>query len=164
MDKKAFLLHGWEIGYDKEDWYPPLADALKGITAEQANWKPEGAAINTIWENVQHLTFYKERFLKRLTGEETENPPGLTNDDTFSVTSVEPSAWEESVKKLDDVHQSIRNIIAGYSDSDLEREIPDPVDVWLYSLILHDAYHTGQIIQICKLQGSWPAKRSFGQS
>ncbi len=162
MDKKAFLLHGWEIGYDKEDWYPPLADALRGVTAEQANWKPEGAPINTIWENVHHLTFYKERLLKRLTGEETENPQGLTNNDTFTVTSVEPSAWEESVKKLDDVHQSIRNIIAEYSDNDLEREIPSPVGTWLYSLILHDAYHTGQIIQICKLQGSWPAKRSFG--
>jgi hypothetical protein len=165
MDKKAFLLHGWEIGYDKEDWYPPLADTLKGVTAEQANWKPEGAPIHTIWENVRHLTFYKEWFLKFLTGEETEYPQGLTNDDTFAVTSVEPSAWEESVKKLDDVHQSIRNIIAGYSDYDLEREVSKhPVGMWLYSLILHDAYHTGQIIQICKLQGSWPAKRSYGQS
>jgi uncharacterized damage-inducible protein DinB len=161
MDKKAFLLHGWEIGYDKEDWYPPLANALKGITAEQANWKPEGAPINTIWENVHHLTFYKERLLKRLTGEETENPQGLTNNDTFAVSSVEPSAWEESVKKLDDVHHAIRDIIAGYSDQDLEREVPDPIGTWLYSLILHDAYHTGQIIQICKLQGSWPVNRSF---
>ncbi|MGE7057310.1 DinB family protein, partial [Paenibacillus glucanolyticus] len=29
------------------------------------------------------------------------------------------------------------------------------------SLITHDAYHTGQIIFLRKLQGSWPAKRSF---
>lgn len=161
MEKKAFLLHGWDIVYDKENWFPPLAHALKHVTAQQANWKPEGTQINTIWENVQHLTFYKERFLKRLTGEETENPKGITNDDTFTVTSVEPAAWNESVKKLDHLHQSIRNLIAEYSEPELERNIPDPVDTWMYSLIVHDAYHTGQIVQLCKLQGIWPARRSF---
>ncbi|PEL73618.1 serine/threonine protein phosphatase, partial [Bacillus toyonensis] len=25
----------------------------------------------------------------------------------------------------------------------------------------HDAYHTGQIIQLRKLQGSWPTHRSY---
>jgi uncharacterized damage-inducible protein DinB len=163
MDRKSLLLHGWEIGYDKEDWYPPLADALTRITPEQANWKPEGSSINTIWETVQHLTFYKERLLKRLTGEETENPQdGKTNDDTFTVAAVNPAAWKESVKKLDDLHQAVRNIMEGLSESDLDRKMPDPVGMWIYSLILHDAYHTGQIIQICKLQGCWPNKRSFG--
>ncbi|WP_199614105.1 DinB family protein [Paenibacillus alkalitolerans] len=162
MDKKAFLLHGWDICYDKEDWYPPLAEALKGVTAEQANWKPEGASINTIWENVQHLMFYKERFLKRLTGEEKEFPQGITNDDTFAAASADPSAWEETVRKMDEIHKSIRGIIVGYGDDDLEREIPKrPVGTSLFSLILHDAYHTGQIIQIRKLQGSWPSNRSY---
>jgi hypothetical protein len=109
MEKKQFLLHGWEIGYDKEDWYPPLSLVLQNITAEQA-------------------------------------------------------AWKDSVKKLDHAHQSIRSIITGYNERDLERKIPDSIDTWLYSLILHDAYHTGQIVQLCKMQGSWPSERSFGHS
>lgn len=29
------------------------------------------------------------------------------------------------------------------------------------SLILHDAYHTGQIVLVRKLQGSWPGTRRF---
>ena len=32
---------------------------------------------------------------------------------------------------------------------------------WVNSLVLHDAYHTGQIMFIRKLQGSWPSRRSF---
>jgi hypothetical protein len=37
----------------------------------------------------------------------------------------------------------------------------EPIGLTLTSIILHDAYHIGQIIQIRKLQGSWPANRSF---
>ncbi|EEL34276.1 hypothetical protein bcere0019_27360 [Bacillus cereus Rock3-28] len=29
------------------------------------------------------------------------------------------------------------------------------------NILLHDAYHTGQIIQLRKLQGSWPTHRSY---
>ncbi|HDR8182963.1 TPA: hypothetical protein QC116_006303 [Bacillus thuringiensis] len=29
------------------------------------------------------------------------------------------------------------------------------------NILLHDAYHTGQIVQLRKLQGSWPAHRSY---
>lgn len=55
--------------FGTEDWYPPLKDALTGITAEQANWKPEGVAVNSIWETASHILFYKERLLAQLQGE-----------------------------------------------------------------------------------------------
>ncbi|EKN66925.1 hypothetical protein BABA_13592 [Neobacillus bataviensis LMG 21833] len=29
----------------------------------------------------------------------------------------------------------------------------------LLDIMLHDAYHTGQIIQLRKIQGSWPSVR-----
>jgi uncharacterized damage-inducible protein DinB len=30
---------------------------------------------------------------------------------------------------------------------------------YLYHILIHDAYHTGQILQSRKMQGGWPAKR-----
>lgn len=164
MNKMELIQRGWDFAYNKEDWYPPLNDALGGVTAEQAAWKPEGEAANTIWETVNHLIFYKERFLKRLTGEETpeSSPQGLTNDDTFSVSENGEEAWQETVSRLAAVHAEVSAFLAKLDKKDFERAVPNQsLGTWAFSLIMHDAYHTGQIVQLRKLQGSWPARRSF---
>jgi hypothetical protein len=162
MNRIEVLVQGWQFSYDQEDWYPPLLDALKGVSAAQASWKPAGSVVNTIWENVNHLIFYKERLLKRWTGEETEYPPGLTNDDTFSVPSTDEESWQDTLARLDRVHRGIGERLAALSEADLDDAIPSrKLDAWAHSLIRHDAYHTGEIIMMRKLQGSWPARRSF---
>jgi uncharacterized damage-inducible protein DinB len=164
MNKIELLLHGWDSCYEKEDWYPPLTDALNELSAEQANWRPEGEHVNTIWENVHHLIFYKERLLKRITGEESDYPEGLTNDDTFVVGSISEGAWQKTLAHLKFVHQEIRDRIAGWEEEDFEHLFSNrsqSVGRWVNSLIMHDGYHTGQIILIRKLQGSWPSQRSF---
>ncbi|MFD1956971.1 DinB family protein [Paenibacillus thailandensis] len=164
MNKMELIRHGWACAYEKEDWHPPLRDALNGVTAEQASWKPEGEAVNSIWENVNHLIFYKERFLKRLTGEETPEsyPKDVTNDDTFAVPDPSEEAWAASVSRLAAVHGEIRSLLEKYDKKDFERQLPThPLGTWAFSLIMHDSYHTGQIIQLRKLQGSWPSRRSF---
>jgi hypothetical protein len=162
MNKMELLLHEWDFCHDKEDWFPPLAQALEGVTAEQAKWRPEGEAANTIWETVRHLIFYKERLLNRLRGEEPQYPEGLTNDDTFASTQEEEGAWQETAAHLAKVHHSIREVLAGLKEDDFERANPKtPLGLQVTSLIMHDAYHTGQIVLVRKLQGSWPSSRSF---
>jgi hypothetical protein len=162
MNKIELLLMGWDHCYVKEGWYPPLLDSLQGVSATSANWRPEGTAVNTIWENVHHLIFYKERLLERLKGMESGYPPGITNDDTFAVASNEEPVWQDTLARLEKVHKGIREILSSLNEEDFERVIgTTTIGLWVTSLISHDAYHTGQIIQLRKLQGSWPAKRSF---
>ncbi|MBW5447061.1 DinB family protein [Cohnella sp. CFH 77786] len=162
MNRIELLVQGWEFCYDKEDWYPPLQDALKGVSASQAAWKPEGSAVNSIWENVNHLLFYKERLLARWTGEETAYPEGVTNDDTFAVPSAEEADWQETLARLERVHRGIGEKLAALSEEELDEAIPGrKLEGWAHSLIRHDAYHTGQIVMLCKLQGTWPARRAF---
>ncbi|AEI39355.1 DinB family protein [Paenibacillus mucilaginosus] len=162
MNKTDLLLHGWDHCIDREDWYPPLRDVLKDMTEEEASWRPEGAAANTIRENLEHLLFYKERLLKRLTGEETEYPDGVTNDDTFRPETSGEASWDAVFSRLEKVHAAIRQEIASLSDGDWENRTPGkPLDLWVKALTLHDAYHTGQIVLLRKLRGSWPARRSF---
>ncbi|CAM2981400.1 DinB family protein [Paenibacillus sediminis] len=159
MGKLELLLRKWDQCYDQEDWYPPLADAIKGITKEQAQWRPQGEASNTIWETVNHLLYYKERFLKRLKNEEQEEHLG--NDDTFAAAS-NGMGWQEAGARLKAVHMEIRELLAGLNDDDVDRPLPNvTIAEQAASLIAHDAYHTGQIILIRKLQGSWPARRSY---
>ncbi|NBD23228.1 DinB family protein [Paenibacillus glycinis] len=162
MSKTELLLRGWDYAYGQEDWYPPLSDALNGLTAEQAHWRPEGGHVNTVRETVQHLIFYKERLLKRLTGEERAYPEGVTNDDTFAVPAASQADWNDALDRLRAIHAGIRAQLAGWTEEDFERKLPTTTfGNWAHSLAMHDAYHTGQIIMVRKLQGSWPERRSF---
>jgi hypothetical protein len=125
LNKIELLLHGWDCCYEKEDWYPPLTDALKELTAEQANWRPEGEHVNTIWENVYHLIFYKERLLKRMTGEESDYPEELINVDTFAVGLASEGDWQETLDRLKSVHLGIREQIAGCEEEEFEHLFPN---------------------------------------
>lgn len=163
MNRMELLLHEWECTYDKEDWYPPLKDALNGLNAAQASWRPAGEAANTIWENVSHLLFYKERLLHRLSG--TEMPASAeTNDDTFTPSGGpdDEEAWQATVQRMEHVHRQIRDKLAALTEDAFDQPLPvKPAGLSVMSIVLHDAFHTGQIVQLRKLQGSWPARRSF---
>ncbi|QRG68696.1 DinB family protein [Brevibacillus choshinensis] len=163
MSRKELLLKNWEFTYEQEDWYPPLRDALSGVTAAQASWRPVGEAANTIWENVSHLLYYKERLLHRLLG--TEFPLSAeSNDDTF-VPSGGPDdedAWKQAQQRMESVHRQIQEKLASLSEEAFDQGLPTTsIAQSVMSIMLHDACHTGQIVQIRKLQGSWPAKRHF---
>jgi len=78
------------------------------------------------------------------------------------VTSKEEADWENTRSRLEQVHHRIREYIAALKEEDFDRPLPKlPVGLTVTSLVFHDAYHTGQIIQLRKLQGSWPSRRSF---
>lgn len=163
MNRMELLVHEWECTYDKEDWYPPLKHALDGVTVAQASWRPEGEAANTIWENLSHLLYFKERLLHRLSG--TDFPSTAeTNDDTFQPSGApdDEAAWQAAVQRMEEVHRGIHEKLRSLSDDAFDQPLPTiSIGQSVMSIILHDAFHTGQIVQIRKLQGSWPARRSF---
>lgn len=155
MSLRDVLLQNWDYVMDQEDWYPPALDALKGVTAEQALWKPEGSPVNSIWENVLHLLYYKQRLLARLEGT-TLRHEAADNDETFIVHERSEEAWRLAQEQLKDVQAALRRKIEQLPEEELE-ESPQR----FVSLITHDAYHIGQLIMLRKMQGSWPAKRHF---
>lgn len=161
MNRIELLVHKLDHAHQQEDWHPPLSLCLNGLTAEQANWKPQGEASNSVWETVNHLLFYKERLLARLKG----MPFHLSaedNDATFTVSSVNDAAWQAVVERTDAVYRELRDALAALADEEFDRPLPKvSLGQQVISIIMHEAYHTGQIVLLRKLQGSWPAKRSF---
>jgi uncharacterized damage-inducible protein DinB len=155
------LLENWDYAMDTEDWWPPLATALNGVDSTEAGWKPQGGNVNSIWETVNHLTFYKERLLRKLAG--LPQLPDLENNEaTFTVAAAGEEAWEQAVSKLKSVHASLRKVIVELGGAAFDQNGGDQSPgKKLMSLIQHDAYHTGQIILLRKLQNSWPSNRSF---
>ncbi|MGD8191341.1 DinB family protein [Brevibacillus ginsengisoli] len=163
MSQVDFLLEQLSFTYDQEDWYPPLKPALEGVTAEIASWRPAGAAVNSIWETVNHLLYYKERLIQRIHGVDPTNP-AANNDETFSsqAETLDEAAWQATLNRVDHVYQELKNQVSTLSEDDLDRPSPSqPLRKQIMSIINHDAYHIGEIIQIRKLHGSWPARRYF---
>lgn len=99
MSKKEILQNGVKQVFYEEEWYPPISEALKNLTAAQACWYPEGTASNTIWENANHLLTFKERLLSRLHQDDTFVAP-QNNDDTFVQGGPnDDEAWQQIVKR-----------------------------------------------------------------
>jgi DinB superfamily len=156
LNRIEFLINVLDSTFDKESWYAPLKHAIEGVTAEQASWRPDGEATKTIWENVNHLIYYKERLAANMEGREwTHN---LSGDENFYLTeqSNEDKEWAKVIERAENVHRSLRQLLSETSVEELDQ---NSLEGKLLDVFLHDAYHTGQIIQIRKMQGSWPSHR-----
>jgi DinB superfamily len=142
--------------FDNESWYAPFKHAIDGLTAEQAIWKPAAEATKSIWENVNHLIYYKERLAANLEGREwTQN---LDGEETFFLTnqSHDDKEWKKVIERAENAQHNLRQVLGTISDEKLDH---NSLEGKLLDIMLHDAYHTGQIIQLRKMQGSWPSNR-----
>ncbi|WP_409274612.1 DinB family protein [Neobacillus sp. SCS-31] len=156
MKRTDLLLKMLDTTFDKESWYAPFKPAIEGLTAEQALWRPAGEATKTIWENVNHLIYYKERLAAKLEGREWTN--NLDGDKTFFLTEQinDNNQWFAVVERAVMAQQSLKQALSKIT---LEKLDQHSLEEKLFDIMLHDAYHTGQIIQIRKMQGSWPSHR-----
>ncbi|WP_053368008.1 DinB family protein [Bacillus sp. FJAT-27245] len=156
MNRTELLLKMLDTTFDKESWYAPFRSAIEGLTAEQAKRRPTGEATKTIWENANHLIYYKERLAANLEGRKwTHN---LDGDQTFYLTEQvnDDNEWRAVVERAETAHQRLRQALSTLTFEELEQ---NSLEERLLDIMLHDAYHTGQIIQIRKMQGSWPSHR-----
>ncbi|WP_228552259.1 DinB family protein [Gracilibacillus salitolerans] len=48
-------------------WFVALLNSIDGLTEEQASWKPS-ETTNSIFEIVNHLIFYNQRYLNSFKG------------------------------------------------------------------------------------------------
>ncbi|MHC0038855.1 DinB family protein [Pseudoneobacillus sp. C159] len=156
MKRIDLLLKVLDSTFDKESWYAPFKDAIDGLTAEQAIWKPSGESTKTIWENVNHLIYYKERLAAKLGGRDWIL--NLDGNETFHFIeqSNDDMEWKKVVARSENAQRDLRQALSAMSDRELDQ---NSLEKQLLDIMLHDAYHTGQIIHIRKWQGSWPPNR-----
>jgi hypothetical protein len=147
---KSILLNQLKTTHDKKEWFVPVNVALEGLTAEQALWK-DGSSNHTIAQLASHLIFWNDQLLSKFKGLKPETFGG-NNEETF--LAHDKKSWDEVVKKLDSIFTEWEKLIQEADESKLKD--------W-YSTIAnmstHNAYHTGQIVSVRKLQGSWDADK-----
>jgi DinB superfamily len=143
---KSVLLNQLKTTHNVEEWFAPLHVAIDGLTPEQANWKEKGAD-HSIAELTTHLIFWNQQELSKFLNQPQAKFSG-DNKETFSP--VDKDSWPATVKKADSILLNWENAIEAADEKKLES--------W-YEIIAHisthNAYHTGQIVYIRKVQGSW---------
>lgn len=155
---RSTLLEGLHASHDKAEWFVPVGTAVEGLTPGQAKWKRESAegktdpnANHSVGILTYHLWFWNARALAKFKKEPLPQAPG-NNDETFNDFNTEN--WAQTVLNLDKVMKGLEDLVIHASDAELAVWAPT-----LQDIAEHNAYHTGQILYVRKLQGSWnPAK------
>jgi len=153
---QAWFLKAMEMAFQEGRglWALSLLDALEGLSPEQAAWKPQGQETRSIWEIVNHVTFWKAVVVRFLDGEEAIK----VEDDWPPVSEVSEEAWAQTVEHLRETQEQLIQGLKG-GEFDLDRPVT-LVEGWtapwgetLFGLIAHDCYHTGQVLMLRWLQG-----------
>ncbi len=151
----ALLLRALEQAYGRKSWHGTnLRGSLRGITPEQALWRP-GPERHNIWELAVHAAYWKYTVSRRILGGSRSGFP-LKGSNWFP-RSGEPDAkaWREDLKLLDEQHRILLDAVSGVADADLDRT-PEGTKYSLSDLIqgvaAHDLYHAGQIQLLKRLQ------------
>jgi len=144
---KSILLEQFQTTHANQDWFVPASKAVEGMTAEQAAWR-DGKGNHSVAQLVSHLIFWDTEALARLQNKPVPKFSGK-NDETFDI-NVNKESWEQMVKDLDRVLTEWEKAIQSADDATIQK--------WASTIAhvsAHNAYHTGQIIYVRKLQGSW---------
>ncbi len=143
------LLRTLEQAYERKSWHGTnLRGSLRGISAEQAAWRPNPGRHN-IWELALHAAYWKYIVARRLRrGEEMRFP--VPGSDWFVRPGEDASerAWKGDLGILGTMHRDLIAAVSTLSDTDLDRA-PEGSQTLLGDLItggaFHDIYHAGQI-------------------
>ena len=150
---RSLLLSELHSTHDKAEWFTPIQAAVAGVTAEQAKWVPPNAqgkidpnANHSVGMLAYHLVFWNENALARLRGEKPASPGN--NDETFN--DFDAARWDEIMQRLDRVMKELEASVEKMPEEKLALKAP-----LISHISTHNAYHTGQILYVRKLQGSW---------
>jgi uncharacterized damage-inducible protein DinB len=147
---KSILLEQLRTTHNKNDWFVSPSKAVEGVTAEQASWT-DGKGNHSIGQLAYHLIFWNSRNLATFKG---ENPAKFSGNNEETFNNFDAKSWAAIVKQLDQVMTEIEKFVESADDATLSKFASAIAHIGT-----HNAYHTGQIIYIRRLQGSWDPKK-----
>lgn len=148
------LLRALDTGYDHKSWHGAiLKGALRGVSAEEAAWRPSPRRHN-VWELAIHAAYWKYSVLHRLR-REIRFPLKGSNWFPRPEGEISEPAWKADLRILEQMHRDLRAAVAALRDEDLET-IPEGSKTKMRDLVLgaayHDIYHAGQIQLLKRLR------------
>ena len=151
----GFLLQIIDESYEKRAWHGTnLRGSIKGITIEQAVWRPAPGRHN-IWEIAVHCAYWKYIVRRRLLDEKKGSFPLKGSNWFIRPMAATEKAWRGDIALLDETHRSMHDAIAGLTSSDFKNNPTG--SMWknlqiISGIASHDVYHAGQIQLLKRLQ------------
>jgi len=147
------LLDLLDEAFDKKSWHGPnLRGSIRGLSAEQAAWRPAPKRHN-IWELTLHAAYWKYVVRRRITGEKRGSFVLAGSNFFERPLKLSEAAWKRDARILAAEHAALRDTVARLA---LQRS--ETQKNWASALHLirgaaaHDLYHAGQIRLLRRLQ------------
>jgi hypothetical protein len=152
MESENLIVALLEEAFEKKTWHGPnLRQALKGVNAKQAAWRPARARHN-IWEETLHAAYWKYAVRRRLEGRKRGS--FVLAGSNFFVRpekgKATEAAWRGDRAILQNEHRALLQTIKKVLKSPrAKKHLP-----MLYGVAFHDVYHAGQIRLLRRLMNS----------
>jgi uncharacterized damage-inducible protein DinB len=127
--------------------FPERAHLLSGLTFEQVNLRPDGAA-HSIYDELWHLVGYQQSVI-------APGPPLV--GDLYPIAPPEDERqWHDLVRVFMEGARAAAAL--GQTPARLAAEIAPGVTLAdeLASVAVHNAYHFGKIVALRQQIGAWP--------
>ena len=151
----ALLLEALDEAFDHRSWHGTnLRGSVRGLTAEQAAWRPSPGRHN-IWEIVVHSAYWKYVVRRLLTGGRRGSFP-VRGSNWFTRPESDAVQWRRDLEMLADEHRQLRAAVAALAPARLNQ--PSLKKRYTYVQLIrgiaaHDLYHAGQIQLLKRLRG-----------
>jgi hypothetical protein len=137
--------------YKKKTWHGPnLRQAIRGVSAKRAAWRP-GPGRHNIWEETVHAAYWKYAVRRRMEGGK-RGTFALKGSNFFprpEKGNAGEAAWRKDKELLEQEHRALR--------ASIEKVLETPRGAkflrQIYGVALHDVYHAGQIRLLRRLTG-----------
>ena len=127
--------------------HPGMAAVLKGISVEEATWKPAPDA-HSIWEEVNHIAHWSRHVLDRLDGR------GERTQQAWPAGADGAARWRRAVAGVTRLHAAMTRRIASIDDATLAANYASTrytMAQLVLGCVSHVAYHVGQIAVLKRL-------------
>jgi hypothetical protein len=148
------LLKLLEESFIKKAWHGPnLRGSLRGMTIEEAAWRP-GPDRHNIWEILVHCAYWKYIVRRRILGEKKGSFPWKGSNWFKRPLVLTEAALSRDIALLEETHRTMVEAIASLRIKELKR-IPKNSKIsneaMIRGIASHDVYHAGQIQLLKKL-------------
>jgi hypothetical protein len=156
LQDSRLLLASIDEAYDRRSWHGTnLRGSLRGVTAEQAAWRPADDRHN-IWELVVHAAFWKYDIRRRLSGEKGRS--FALEGSNFWARPLDGTAaeWKADLLLLQREHDALRRAVDAFPPARWSRKAPGKPFAFeglVRGVAAHDLYHAGQIQLLKRLSG-----------
>jgi len=142
--------------FDGKAWHgPSFTEVLNGVDKTQAIERPIKAR-HTIWEIVNHCTFWMKAVTRALHG---ERMPDIESTEDWSKMGKTGEDWTDAQEKLKKAFEELVNSTKNLNEAQLTQKIHGSYDGqpyatayrrMLHGISDHNTYHAGQIALLRK--------------